>query len=96
MRVVKSILIVFLFLLAITFSLQNKEEVTISYHGLVDTFVVPLFVVVVAAVCLGMIIGALGSTATAIKLHRNLRRQNKEIGQLKRDLEIPRNNHPPE
>lgn len=87
MRLVKIILIIFLFFLAVTFSLQNTEEVSIHYYGLVDTFNAPLFSVLLAALFLGVIIGAVGGLLTNIRLRIELRRQTKEAERLRKEPE---------
>ncbi|MBW2038762.1 MAG: LapA family protein [Deltaproteobacteria bacterium] len=87
MRLLKAVLIVFLFFLTVTFCLQNMEEVQIHYYGLIDSFSAPLFTVVLAAVLLGVIIGAIGGMLTNIKLRMELRRQIKEAGGMGKELE---------
>lgn len=88
MRVTKNILIVILFLSAVTFSLQNAEEVTIHYYGLIPPLAVPLFIVVLAAVLLGIIVGAVGEVLTDVKLRMELRKQKKKIDEIKREQKI--------
>jgi uncharacterized integral membrane protein len=87
MRVFKAILVIFLFFLTVTFSLQNMEEVKVHYYGLIDSFTAPLFVVLLAAVLIGVIIGALGGMLSNIQLRIVLRRQRKEAEEMRRELE---------
>jgi uncharacterized integral membrane protein len=87
MRLFKAILIIFLFFLTVTFSLQNLEEVKIHYYGVIDSFAAPLFAVLLAAVLLGIIIGALGGMLSNIQLRIELRRKKKEAEEMRRELE---------
>jgi len=87
MRVFKAILIVFLFFVTVTFSLQNTEEVKVYYYGVIDSFAAPLFAVLLAAVLLGIIIGALGGMLSNIQLRIELRRKKKEAEEMRRELE---------
>ncbi|MBW2040166.1 MAG: LapA family protein [Deltaproteobacteria bacterium] len=88
MRLVKIILIILIFFLTVTFSLQNAEEVTIHYYGLIDPFTVPLFTVVLVTVLLGIIIGAVGGLLTNVKLRLELKRLKKKIDKAKRGQEM--------
>lgn len=88
MRLVKTILIIFLFLLTVTFSLQNTEEVTIHYYGVTPPLAAPLFIAVLAAVLLGIIIGAAGALLNNVQLRMEIRRQKKKITELKREQEV--------
>jgi uncharacterized integral membrane protein len=87
--IVKTLLLVILFFLAVTFSLQNADQVTIRYYGLVESIVAPLFSVVLASVLLGIIIGALGSIVTNVKLRRQIRKQTKETERLRQQSSAP-------
>lgn len=88
MKAIKTILIVVLFFLAVTFSLQNTEEVTIHYYGVIPPLAAPLFIAVLAAVLLGIIIGAAGALLNNIQLRMELRRKKKKIAELKREQEV--------
>jgi uncharacterized integral membrane protein len=88
MRLINTILIIFLFLLAVTFSLQNADEVTIHYYGLMPPLTAPLFIAVLAAVSLGIIIGAAGALLNNVQLRMKLRRQKKKIHDMKTEQQL--------
>lgn len=88
MKLLKAILIIFLFFLTVTFSLQNTEGAKIHYYGLIDPFSVPLFTVILAAVLLGVIIGAIAGMLTNIKLRMELRKRTREAETIKKELEV--------
>jgi uncharacterized integral membrane protein len=92
MRLAQAIFIILLFFFTIAFCLQNMDNVTLHYYGLVDNISAPLFVVVLASVFLGIIIGIIGGGLTTIRLRLQLRRQTKEAEEL-RDI-IPLSFYP--
>ena len=96
MKILQAILIFLLFFLAVTFSLQNVEDVSISFKGLISSFTAPLFTVVLAAVFLGVIIGAVGGMLSNIRLRVELRRKTKEAERMRRELETSKGEASPE
>ncbi|MEJ2067625.1 MAG: LapA family protein [Deltaproteobacteria bacterium] len=86
MRLAQAILIILLFFFTIAFCLQNVDAVTLHYYGLVDNLTAPVFVVVLASVFLGIIIGIIGGGLTTIRLRLQLRRKTKEAGTLQKEL----------
>ncbi|OGP82687.1 MAG: hypothetical protein A2Z08_11180 [Deltaproteobacteria bacterium RBG_16_54_11] len=87
MKVAKAIFIVLLFFFALTFCLQNADEVTLRYYGLIENVTAPIFIVVLASVFLGIIIGLIGGGLTNIRLRIQLRRQTKEAEALRQELD---------
>lgn len=86
MKLAKAIFIILLFFFTIAFCLQNVDTVTLHYYGLVDNLTAPLFIVVLASVFLGIIIGIIGGGLTSMRLRLQLRRQTKEADELKKEL----------
>lgn len=95
MKIVKTILIVVLFFLTVTFSLQNTENVGVHYYGLTEPFSAPLFTVILAAVLLGVIIGGFGGFLTNLKLRMDLRKQAREMERLQKELKRTHEQIPP-
>jgi uncharacterized integral membrane protein len=87
MKALKAIIIVLLFFVALTFCLQNADEVTLRYYGLIENVTAPIFIVVLASVFLGLVIGIIGSGLTLIRLRLQLRRQTKEAEALRQELD---------
>jgi uncharacterized integral membrane protein len=85
MKVIKAIIIALLFFIAVTFCLQNTEEVTLRYYTFVESLTAPIFIVVLASVFLGIIIGIIGSGLTIFRLQLQMRRQTKEIEALRNE-----------
>jgi uncharacterized integral membrane protein len=87
MKALKAIFIVLLFFFALTFCLQNTDEVTLRYYGFVENLTAPIFIVVLSSVFLGLIIGIVGGGLTLIRLRIQLRRQTKETEELRKELD---------
>jgi uncharacterized integral membrane protein len=87
MKIAKAIVVVLLFFFALTFCIQNADEVTLRYYGLVEDLTAPLFAVVLASVFLGILIGLVGGGLTTIRLRLQLNKQQKEAKALKTELD---------
>jgi uncharacterized integral membrane protein len=84
------LLIFFTIFFAVTFYLQNMEEVTINYFGLVDSFTAPFSTIFLLTtflgIFIGIIIGIVGVGLNNIRLKLQLRKQTKEAEGLKKEL----------
>jgi uncharacterized integral membrane protein len=87
MKAFKAIITVLVFFFALTFCLQNTDQVTLRYYGLVENLTTPIFIVVLASVFLGIIIGIIGGGLTTLRLRIQLSRQTKEIEALRKGQE---------
>jgi uncharacterized integral membrane protein len=86
MKLIKAIVYLLLFFFALTFCLQNFDEVTIRYRGLIDDFTAPLFAVVLASAFIWVAIGLIGGGLSAIRLRLQLRKLAKDAEALKNEL----------
>jgi uncharacterized integral membrane protein len=86
MKTAKAIVIVLIFFFALTFCIQNADQVTLRYYGLVQDLTAPLFVVVLASVFLGILIGLIGGGLSSIRLRLQLKKQQKEAKALRTEL----------
>jgi uncharacterized integral membrane protein len=86
MKLIKAIVYLLLFFFALTFCLQNFDEVTIRYRGLIDDFTAPLFAVVLAAAFLGAAIGLIGGGLSSVRLRMQLRKLAHDAEDLKNEL----------
>jgi uncharacterized integral membrane protein len=86
MKVVKAIFFVLLFFFALTFCIQNADEVTLRYRGLLDNLTAPLFAVILASVFLGIVIGLIGGGLSAVRFRIQLRKLAQEAEDLKKEL----------
>jgi uncharacterized membrane protein YciS (DUF1049 family) len=84
------LLIFFTIFFAVTFYLQNMEEVTINYFGLVESYTAPFSTIFLfttfLGIFVGIIIGIVGVGLNSIRLKMQLRKQTKEAEGLKKEL----------
>ncbi len=86
MKAFKAIIIVLLFFVALTFCLQNTDEVTLKYYTFVENLTAPIFIVVLASVFLGLVIGIIGGGLSLVRLRLQVRRLTKENEAMKKEL----------
>ncbi|RLA91597.1 MAG: hypothetical protein DRG20_00840 [Deltaproteobacteria bacterium] len=87
MKLVKNIIFFLLIAFAITFFMQNLTSVPINYYGIEkDSFMVPLFLVILASVFLGIIIAGIEDIVIRLRLKREIKEQKKRIISLEKEL----------
>ena len=91
MKWVKTFLWMVVFLFAIHFSIQNKDEVSIRYAiqnlQWFDVTKIPLFLVILCSFFLGVLIGGIGDLYGRFQLKRTLRQNQKMIERLEREIQ---------
>jgi len=85
MGVVKAVLAVLIFFLALTFSLQNNTEVQIQYWGLAEGLRVRLYVAILVSFFAGVLVGGFGGFLSNLRLKWELRRARKDLERLKKE-----------
>lgn len=91
MKFLKSIGTALLFLLAITFSLKNNEMVAIKYYFQLESFDLPLYLLVFFSVILGILIGGIEGVIERIKSGNVIRKLKKEMKKKEEELTSLRN-----
>ena len=91
MKFLKSIGTALLFLLAITFSLKNNEMVAIKYYFQLESFDLPLYLLVFFSVILGILIGGIEGVIERIKSGNVIRKLKKEMKKMEEELTSLRN-----
>ncbi|MCZ6625829.1 MAG: LapA family protein [Deltaproteobacteria bacterium] len=94
-RVIKTVFLALLFIFGITFSLNNREEVVLSYNfgfetppmgfGF-ETSPIPLFLLFLFAVLLGVLLAGTGFIVDQWSHRKALREKEREIESLEREL----------
>jgi uncharacterized integral membrane protein len=91
MKWVKTLFWMIIFFLAIHFSIQNRDEVTLRYSflnaGGVELPHVPLFLIILCSIFLGLLIGGIGDLYGRLKLKKGLRQSQKIIEKLEREIQ---------
>lgn len=98
MRYVKALLVIILFVLGLTFFLQNSQIFTATLSVRFEVMdwggrsqPIPLYMFLVLAFLVGGLISILYLAADKIKLHRELKRRKSRIGSLEKELSSLRN-----
>jgi len=95
MRWVKTLFWMLGFFVAIIFSIQNRSEVVLRFafpwesHPWFEVPRVPLpiFLVVLCSIFLGVLIGGVGDMVQRFQLKRSLRKNQKKMEMLEREIE---------
>ena len=93
MKWVKTVLWVVVIFFAISFSMQNQDEVTLkfglyplaNYHW--EARGAPLFLVILCSIFLGVLVQGIGDLYGRILLKKNLRQHQKTIERLEREIQ---------
>ncbi len=91
MKFLKSIGTALLFLLAITFSLKNNEMVALKYYFQLESFDLPLYLLVFFSVIFGIFIGGMEGVVERIKSGTVIRKLKKEMKKMEEELTSLRN-----
>jgi len=91
---VRTLIWMVLFIFAILFSIQNREEVTLRF-GLypfretlwLELFSVPLFLVILCSIFFGLLVGGLSDFYRRLQLRRMLRQNQRTIEKLEKEIE---------
>ena len=90
MRILKTLFIGVLFLIALIFAAENTGPVEIHYYGIVP-IQIPLFLVVFVAILLGILIAGLVSSFDKFKLKREMNRLKRVVRTQEEELNSLRN-----
>ena len=91
MKVLRPPLIGLLLLLMVTFSIKNAYPVRVGYFNLIDSFEIPLFLLVLTSVLVGMFIGTMVDLIKRYRLRKAIRSQQRLMGELQKELTSLRN-----
>ena len=84
-RVIKTIFLTLLFIVGITFSMENTETLVLSYFGF-ETPPIPLFLLVLCAILLGVFLSGMGFIVDVRSLKKSLREKEREIASLEEEI----------
>ena len=93
MRWVKTLFIMMVFLFAILFSIQNKDEVTLHFglspisNEYWELPKMPLFLIILCSIFLGILIGGIGDLYQRFQLKKAIRQNEKTIERLNREVD---------
>ena len=87
MKLIKTLLVAILFIIAITFALQNQQPVTLHYYGLIPPFSVPLFLLAFVAILIGILITGFGDIFVRYTLRMRARSCEKGLKKCRKELD---------
>ncbi|MFQ5849089.1 MAG: lipopolysaccharide assembly LapA domain-containing protein [Candidatus Binatia bacterium] len=85
-KVIKTVFFALLFILGITFSMENTKPLVLHYYFGLETPPIPLFLLVLFAVFLGVLLAGIGFILDERSLKRVLREKEQEIESLEREV----------
>lgn len=85
-RVIKTIFLTLLFIVGITFSMENTETLVLQYYFGVETPPIPLFLLVLFAILLGVFLSGVGFIIDVRSLKKALREKEREIASLEEEI----------
>lgn len=85
-KVLKTIFLALLFILGITFSMENTGWVVLRYYFGLETPPVPLFLLVLFSILLGILLAGAGFLIDQWSLRRALREKERQVASLENEL----------
>ena len=85
-KVLKTIFLALLFILGITFSMENTGWVVLRYYFGLETPPVPLFLLVLFSILFGILLAGAGFLMDQWSLRRALREKERQIASLENEL----------
>jgi len=87
LKVAKTIFFTLLFILGITFAMENTGWVVLRYYFGLETPPVPIFLLVLFSVLLGVLLVGAGFVCDERSLRKALREKEREIASLEKELQ---------
>jgi len=85
-KVLKTIFLTLLFILGITFSMENTGWIVLRYYFGLETPPVPVFLLVLFSILLGVLLAGVGFFLDEMFLKRALREKERKIAALENEL----------
>ena len=86
MRIVYLILVILFSFFIVTFSQQNIDPVHLKYYNYLNIAPVPTYMLIFASLLIGVIITAFWGIVERFRLNRTIRRLNKLVRDLRREI----------
>ncbi len=85
-RFLKTVFLTVLFIVGITFAVENTQPLVLRYYFGLETPPMPLFLLVLFSVLLGIFLAGVGFILDQWSLRRALREKQREIDSLQKEL----------
>jgi uncharacterized integral membrane protein len=93
MKVIYTIIVAIFIMFIITFSLENKETIKLSYLGSEFFRPIPIYMLIFISFLAGVIFTGFMGVVERFRLHRTINRLNKTVRDLRREMKV--NENPP-
>jgi uncharacterized integral membrane protein len=93
MKVIYTVIVAIFVMFIITFSLENKEAVRLSYLGWEFFRPIPIYMLIFISFLAGVIFTGFMGVVERFRLHRTIKHLNKTIRDLQREMKL--NENPP-
>ncbi|MBI2988825.1 MAG: LapA family protein [Deltaproteobacteria bacterium] len=90
LKVAKTIFFTLLFILGITFAMENTGWIVLRYYFGLESPPVPIFLLVLFSVLLGVILTGVAFIVDEWSLRKALREKEREIASLEKELQLYR------
>ncbi len=90
MKLIATIIITFIVLFVVTFSLQNTAMVPLKYYGFIDV-AVTVYLLIFISFFAGLILAGFFGIAERFRLSRQTKKLNKKIKKLEKELATGKN-----
>lgn len=94
-KVIKTVFLTLLFILGITFSMENNQPLVLRYYFGLETPPVPVFLLALFSVLLGVFIAGVGFLFDERSFKKALREKEGEMASLERELKLYRERERP-
>ena len=91
MKLIRNLFLAALFLLAITFSLKNSQDVSINYYYLEEAIVSPAYLLVMLSAVFGLLIGGVGGFIEKMRSGSIIKKLKKDLASKEEELTSLRN-----
>lgn len=85
-KVIKTIFFTLLFILGVTFAMQNSQGIVLKYYFGLEAPEVPVFLLVLFSALFGVLLAGAGYVFDQWSLKRTVRAQEREINSLEKEL----------
>ena len=89
-KVIKVLFLTLLFILGITFSMENAQPLVLRYYFGLASPPVPLFLLVLFSVLLGVLLAGVSFLLDQWSLKKTVREKEREIASLEKELKLYR------
>jgi putative membrane protein len=85
-KVIKPIFVTLLFIVGITFSMQNAEPLKLKYYFGLETPEIPLFLLVLVSILVGVLLAGMSFIVDQWSFRKSLREKERRIASLEKEL----------